>query len=151
MPDVLIVPGRLCYLGAVRAYVSDRAAAAGLDDNAVHQLVVAVDELVTNAIVHGYQEAGRDGAVSVRVESGNGQLRVVIEDESAPFDPAQEPPPADLHRPIQQRRAGGLGIYLARQCVDELRHLYVDGHNRNTLVVRLGCDQEEAHPCNQMR
>jgi serine/threonine-protein kinase RsbW len=57
----LQVPGTVDSLAAISTYVVGAAAAAGLDKQAAYGLRLAVDEIATNAIVHGYQKAGQSG------------------------------------------------------------------------------------------
>jgi len=56
--DSMVVPGVLDSLSAIGRYVLGAAWAAGLDKRAAYRLRLAVDEIATNAVLHGYQEAG---------------------------------------------------------------------------------------------
>ncbi len=134
--EPLTVPGRLDSLGAVRDYVKRAANDAGLDKKATYKLTLAVDEVATNIITHGYNEAGIEGNITLRAEHRNDALTVVLEDRAVPFDPLQQPDPDDLDQPLEQRDIGGLGIYLTLQGVDEFRYEWVDGHNRNIFTMR---------------
>lgn len=134
--EPLIVPGTLEALEAIAKYILTAARLAGLDKAASYDLRLAVDEIVTNIIVHGYGEAKREGKIGVRVELVEPTtLTVVIEDTGLPFDPTQIPPPHDLHLPLEQRQTGGLGVYLALQGVDKLVYERAGECNRNILVV----------------
>jgi anti-sigma regulatory factor (Ser/Thr protein kinase) len=53
----MTVPATLDSLGAIAEYVLAAAASAGLDKRASYNLRLAVDEIVTNIIVHGYADA----------------------------------------------------------------------------------------------
>jgi anti-sigma regulatory factor (Ser/Thr protein kinase) len=52
-----------------------------------------------------------------------------------PYDPTKTPSPDDFDVPLEDRPIGGLGVFLARQAVDEFRYERVDGHNRSILVI----------------
>jgi anti-sigma regulatory factor (Ser/Thr protein kinase) len=131
----LRLPGTVNSLTAIGEYVSGAAKEAGLDEQAAYGLRLAVDEIATNAIVHGYQEAGQSGELVVRAQKTADTLTVVLEDTSPPYDPRQTPPPDSLHRAPEERPFGGLGIYLARQGVDAYRYDHVDGTNRHTFMM----------------
>src|SRR5207302_1145446 len=105
-------------LAAVSEFVKEAAAAAGLDRRAAYQLRLAVMELVTNTITHGYLEANLFGAVELRAEVDDRALRVTLEDSAVPYDPSRAPPPDDMHLPAEERKIGGLGVYLALQALD---------------------------------
>ena len=122
-------------LAAVRDMVRSAALAAGADRAFVDDLVQAVDETATNAIVHGH--AGRPGWIEVAVGVDGDRLVVTIEDDAPAFDPTTLPEP-DLSVPPERRRPGGMGVHLARLCVDEVTHrLRPGGGNILTLVRRL--------------
>jgi serine/threonine-protein kinase RsbW len=100
----------------------------GSDDDA-GDLVLAVNEAITNVMLHGY--GGRPGLVCLRVEADGDDLRVVLSDNAPPFDPTQVPPP-DIHLPLEDRPLGGLGIHMMRQLTDEL--IYQQTADGNDLI-----------------
>jgi serine/threonine-protein kinase RsbW len=129
------IPSDVARLSEVREMIRSSATAAGADPAYVADLVQAVDETATNAIVHGH--AGRPGWVEVRLAREDDRLVVTIEDDAPPFDPTGVPEP-DLSVPPERRRPGGMGVHLARLCVDEIGHrLRPGGGNILTLVRRL--------------
>jgi anti-sigma regulatory factor (Ser/Thr protein kinase) len=117
--DRLTVPGRSEFLSQLMDYVVWASAAVGLDDAAAYRLSLAVDEIATNIVLHGYEDAGRSGELTVWAETSPAALTIYLEDTGKPFDPRQVPRPADLDRPLEERRDGGLGIYLALWGVDQ--------------------------------
>ncbi|MEB3174218.1 MAG: ATP-binding protein [Cyanobacteriota bacterium] len=137
--EILTVPGNLESLSVVAAYVLNAAQSAGLDKKQAYKLRLAVDELVTNIIVHGYQEKGLAGEIQLAAQWDASSLSVRIEDTGHPYDPTRHslPQEADLAQSLIQRPHGGLGIYLALDGVDELRYERVDDRNRSVLTVNL--------------
>ncbi len=133
--DRLTVPGKLESLEAIGQFVLRAAGEAGLDKKAAYRLRLAVDEIATNIIVHGYEEAGRQGPVALWSELDEGELRVCLEDSALPFDPHAARTPAGLDRPLEEREIGGLGVFLALRGVDDLRYERAGDANRNTIVV----------------
>ncbi len=131
-------PGTLDSLAPLRDFVAQAAAAAGLDRKASYKLCLAIDEVATNIVVHGYDEAGRTGRLDVAVEADAAVLTVRLEDDAAPFDPTAHAAPSaeDLARPLEERPIGGLGLMLAAEGVDEFRYERSRGRNRNVFVVR---------------
>ncbi|MFN5516214.1 MAG: ATP-binding protein [Cyanobacteriota bacterium] len=137
--ETLTIPGNLDSLGVIASYVLDVAQSAGLENKSAYKLRLAVDELVTNIIVHGYQEKGLTGEIQLAAQWDASRLSVRIEDTGYPYDPTQHslPQEADLAQSLIQRPHGGLGIYLALDGVDELRYERVDDRNRSVLTVNL--------------
>lgn len=121
-------------LASVRQYVAAQATALGAPAQAVDDLVLAVDEWLTNVIVHGY--AGRGGQVEIEVRPAPEAVCVCVRDMAPPFDPTQLPDP-DINLPLEQRPIGGLGAYLMRQLVDAISHQVTpQGGNELTLTKR---------------
>ncbi|MFB6564243.1 ATP-binding protein [Streptomyces sp. NPDC056400] len=131
---VLEVPATVGALGEIASFVLRLAAAAGLDKGAAYRLRLAVDELATNVVMHGYRGGG--GRITVRGRSGSGRVQIVIEDTAPPFDPVEGCLPPAHGVPPQDRRIGGLGIHLALTSVDEFGYAHRDGRNISTLTVK---------------
>jgi anti-sigma regulatory factor (Ser/Thr protein kinase) len=132
----LTVPADLASLAPVSEFVQQSAASAGLDARAAYRLRLAVIELVTNTITHGYCEAGLRGSIDLKAELDEQELTVILEDTAIPYDPSQAPPPGDLDKPIAERKIGGLGVYLALQEVDSYRYERHNDRNRSILVMK---------------
>jgi serine/threonine-protein kinase RsbW len=98
---------------------------------------VALDELLTNTIAYGF--AGRDrGEITVEAELSADRLSVTISDDGVPFDPFGASVPApDTALPIDQRRAGGLGIHLVRRMLDGVSYQRRGDRNVVTLAKLL--------------
>lgn len=133
--DPLIVPGTLDSLESIRNYVAAAAAAARLDKKVTYRLCLAVDEIATNAIVHGYGGAGFQGVLKLYVEIDDTSLKVFLEDAGRPYDPRQTPSPDDIDLPLDQRRIGGLGVYLTLKGIDQFLYERTGELNRNIFVV----------------
>jgi serine/threonine-protein kinase RsbW len=135
--QTLTVPGTLDSLDAIAQYVKSVAAAAGLDNKTTYKLRLAVDEIATNIIVYGYEQAGHQGVLDLQAEIGDRSLTIAIEDTGAAFDPLQKVPleEASIHKPMLERPIGGLGIYLAVQGLDKFTYERAGDRNRNIFVV----------------
>ena len=128
--------GRLENLVPLLAFIDRATAGAGLGAEEAFAVRLAVEEVCTNIIAHGYA-GGSSEPVALRVSHQPGSLAVDIEDRAPPFDPAQAPAP-DLRADWADRPIGGVGWHLVRQLVDEVRHAPVPGGgNRVTLVKHL--------------
>ena len=131
----LTVPGKPDSLSTIAAYVLDAAERAGLDRKAAYRLRLAVDEVATNIIFYGYEEAGIEGDITVSADMDDHTLTITLEDLAQPFDPLQHAEPGDLDLPLEQRQIGGLGIYLAIKGVDKFTYERHGGRNRNVFLV----------------
>ena len=123
-------------LAAIREFVTQVGQTLGFDGQALYDLQLAVDEACTNVIEHAYGDQG--GEIRITVEAIENGVRVVIQDWGRPFDPTAIGIP-DVCAPLEERRLGGLGLFLMRQVMDEVDFVFdpVEG-NRLTMVKRIG-------------
>ena len=101
----------------------------------VMSLNLALEEAVTNVILYAYPD-GTDGLVDIEATVRDDSLEFVISDSGKPFDPTAAPE-ADVTLGFEEREIGGLGIYLTKNLMDDVRYEYRDGQNILTLTKKL--------------
>lgn len=131
-----IFPGTLDSLAPVRAYVAEAARTAGLDSGRTYKLCLAVDEIATNIVVHGYQEVGLRGDIAVEALEEPGSLVIRLVDQGRTYDPNNVPQP-DLSNPLSGRQTGGWGVFLGRTFVDQFDYTLTDCGNVHRFVMLL--------------
>lgn len=134
--ESLTVPSTLDSLSAIRSYVMAASASAGLDRKAAYRLSLAVDEIATNIVVHGYMDNNLTGSLSVSADIRQESLQIVLEDTAPPYDPRQAPQPDGLDMPLEDRGIGGLGVFLALRGVDHFAYEHVAGRNRTIFIMQ---------------
>jgi len=137
----LCLPATLDALEAIGNFVMEVATEAGLDIKAAYNLRLAVDEIATNIITHGYEEAGLTGDVNASSMLSDTALTIVLKDTGIPFDPLNHklPDEDELALPLEERGVGGLGILLVLKGVDKFNYEYQDGRNHNIFVMNRPC------------
>lgn len=135
-------PARFESLDLIRAFVGQAAGECGLDEPGTYAVQLAVDEACTNIIEHAYEGECKED-IQCTCQIGPEALTIVIRDCGKPFDPKQVPDP-DLDASLEDRHAGGLGLYFMRQLMDEVSFRFIqdDGNGQScnllTLVKRKG-------------
>jgi len=130
----LKVAAELDQLTKIYEFVEKTAATLDLDSSDAYDLQLAVDEAVTNIILHGYQ--GRRGEIEIEIKREKNGLVARLSDNAPPFDPTSVPPP-DLDKPLEEQPLGGRGIHLMRQVMDEAVHqVSASGGNELILIKR---------------
>ena len=133
LKDRLVVTNDTKHLIVVRDFVSRLIRASRLAREEENKVILAVDEAVTNIIEHGYDE-GAEGSIEIEVEAGDDQFKIIIRDTGRIFNPESIPDP-DMKEHVQRGHKKGLGIFLMRQIMDEVRYKFKDGvKNELTLV-----------------
>jgi sigma-B regulation protein RsbU (phosphoserine phosphatase) len=140
--QALTVRGNLDALEPIRDYVKNVAQRAGLEDSAVYKLCLSVDEIATNVVVHGYEEAGLSGDLTVCGDTDGDKLVVQLRDTGRSYDPTKHavPDAEVLSRPLNEREIGGLGIALALDGVDDLEYEATEHGNVHRFIVNLPKD-----------
>ena len=108
---------RVERLKDVRTIVKSTALKLGFSEETALDIVLAVDEAVTNIIRHAYGE-GAEGGVVLRVLQNPEGLVIELHDSAPAVDPSRVKP-----RDLDDIRPGRLGTHLIREIMDraELR------------------------------
>lgn len=116
----------------VISFVASAAEEWGLHPQRLMQLELAIEEAVVNICHYAY--AVPPGELLVHLESLPSSFVVELVDEGIPFDPLAIPEP-DLRAAADERKVGGLGIFLVRRVMDEVAYMR-DG-SRNVLRLAI--------------
>jgi serine/threonine-protein kinase RsbW len=129
----LRIDAKLSALTEVRDFVKVPALLLGLDDSAIYSLQLAVDEAVTNIIIHGY--GGQGGPIEITARIDGDALIVQLTDKAKLFDPTSHPSP-DLSKSPEERAAGGVGVFLMREGTDQVSYRPVDGGGNELTMIK---------------
>ncbi len=108
----------------------------GFSTKEITQVMVAVEEIFVN-IAH-YAYPNENGKATVQVEMKNEPLTMVITflDSGIEYNPlAREDP--DVTLSAEDRKIGGLGIYIVKKSMDEVSYQYKNGQNQLTIVKKM--------------
>jgi anti-sigma regulatory factor (Ser/Thr protein kinase) len=130
--SALILRNRLEELRRLNEAIESFARASELPAGEQRAIELVLEELVTNAIRHGYPEGGEhELSVGLRMEGDTIEIR--LEDDGEPFDPTRAES-ADTESSIEDRAIGGLGIHLVKSLVHQMA--YARRQGRNVLTLR---------------
>lgn len=92
------------------------------------QIDIVIDELCSNVARYAYSD--RTGKVTVSVDTVDKPMKVWLTfiDEGIPYNPLAKEDP-DITLSAEERKLGGLGIYMVKKMMDEFRYEYKDGKN----------------------
>jgi phosphoserine phosphatase RsbU/P len=112
---------------AVQAFLARNGAPADVVDD----VALAVEEVLSNLVRHGY--AGGEGPMLVRVTLDPLAVKVEVRDRGIHFDPRTAQPP-HLEVPLDERATGDLGIHLVKHATDRIAYQRDGAENLLTLV-----------------
>ena len=124
-------------LKVVRDFVSGFLLSFNLSELQVNQIVLAVDEVVANLIIHGNGE-DESQFLDLRAEVSNHEFSIEIEDTSpTSYSPASYHEP-DLQEYVRIGKKGGVGMMLVNRIMDRVEFTTVGAHNVCRLYKKLG-------------
>jgi serine/threonine-protein kinase RsbW len=119
------VPSSTENLALIREFVTTVGAQAGLSENEVAKLELAVDEACANVIEHAYgHDASKEVTINANFDGDSITFRIV--DTGKGFDPSQVKL-EELESLIAKRKDGGLGMRLIKTLMDEVQYEIVPG------------------------
>lgn len=124
-------------LDEVTAFVDGLLEKFGCPEYVQLQIDLAVEELYLNIASYAYYPL--TGSATIRVEYRKRPARQVIItfiDSGSPYDPLARQDP-DLDADVEDRKVGGLGIFMVRSCMDDVKYEYRNGQNRLTIRKNL--------------
>ena len=131
----LTVKAKLENLAVIGNFITDAMKQFGIEQE-TFPVELAVDEACTNIIQHAYSGESEKSIRILFSVSGN-DLVIKIRDWGKPFDPDSVPPP-DRESELFERKLGGLGVFLIRQMMDEIRYVFYPGrYNELTMTKYL--------------
>ena len=124
----LTVEATLKNIDAVTEFVDGELEAVDCPMKVELQINVAIDELFGNIAQYAYDP--ETGPATVRVEVEKDPLAVLITfvDNGKPYDPLSTPEP-DVTLSAEERKVGGLGVFLVKKTMDDISYEYKDGQN----------------------
>ncbi|MBM3546286.1 MAG: ATP-binding protein [Alphaproteobacteria bacterium] len=109
---------------AVDAFFSDQ----GLPDGLSYKFNLAFDEIITNIVSYGYDDA-EEHKIEVRIALKDGLVEAEVVDDARAFDPLSEAKEPDVTAELEDRPIGGLGIFFVKEMMDEVRYKRENGYN----------------------
>ena len=106
----------------------------GCDSGIKKQIALAFEECFVNIVSYAYGD--NCGKAEITVEGDRSKVTLILKDSGSPFDPLDNPDP-DLSLSVQDRKIGGLGVYLTKKSMDSVAYEYTDNQNVLTMEKRL--------------
>lgn len=125
-------------LARLMEFVSSWAGNQGLDPQLRRRAELVIEELLVNIVSHAFTETGGEMSIDCRMDGSRLHLRVM--DNGSPFDPTIQPAP-DLTLSLEDRTAGGLGIFLVLKMADTVS--YTRKGSQNILDIRMDRPEKE--------
>ena len=132
MKHNISVPCEKRNLKRIREFIIDVLREQHLSEVEVHSMVLAVDEVCANLIIHSYN-CSPNHSIGVEIILKNkGKIIFDIIDKGHGFDIRKYPEP-DIKEIIRTRKKGGVGLMLVKRIMDDIDFINKEDYN----IVRL--------------
>lgn len=105
-------------LQLIRNFVSEFLSAYALSDVLQNQIILAVDEISANLIIHANQ-TDNSKFICLSIFRKNGGFLFELTDRGRSFNPGNSVEP-DVEQFIKERKKGGLGLALVKRIMDKV-------------------------------
>jgi len=113
-------PAQFDFLDEIREFVAKVAYEGGFTEKEIYSLQLAADEAASNIIEHAY-EGVSDADIDITCDMRGDTLTITMRDTGRSFDPSKVKQP-NVKADLSERQIGGLGLYLMRKLMDEVRY-----------------------------
>ncbi len=112
----------------VTEFVNEQLERIGCPAKAIAQIDIAIDELFSNIAFYAYSPEVGPATVRVDVEEDPVSVTITFMDRGVPFNPLKKADP-DTSLSAEERKIGGLGIFMVKKTMDAVDYEYLDGKN----------------------
>ena len=135
----LEVTNNISELHRIQAYLDKLAGEWNIPSKSLFQINLAVEELVTNIINHGY--TSDQHTITIMFSLQDDVVTIQIKDEGKYFNPVTLPKP-DTSASLENRKIGGLGIHLVKSLMDTITYKRRKDTNIVTIAKKIGLNRE---------
>ena len=135
MEKSIILANNISEITRLYEFIEELGNDFSLSTDIVFNLNLVLEEAVVNIINYAYpNEEHQSIYLSARMHEGS--IVLVLTDTGKEFDPTAAPE-ADVTLSADDRQIGGLGIFLIRQIMNEVKYERIEGKNVLTLEKKL--------------
>ena len=135
MEKSIILANDIAEVSRLATFIEEVGEAFALTPDVVLNLNLVIEEAVVNIINYAYPKEQHE-YIYLSAHLHEGSIVLVLTDTGKEFDPTLAPE-ADITLSADEREIGGLGIFLIRQIMNEVKYERIDGKNVLTLGKKL--------------
>lgn len=126
-------------LPQVLTFIDEQLEAADCPMKIQMQIDIAVEEIFVNIAHYAYSPNVGIAMIRVEILPEPPSVDITFIDKGIPYDPLAKADP-DVTLSAEERQIGGLGIFMVKKTMDDVKYEYLDGQNiltlKNGLVIK---------------
>ena len=131
----LTIEARTENLDDVIAFVNGELKKLGCGVKQRMQIELSIEEIFVNIAHYAYTPDVGNATIRVDTDDAN-TFTITFIDSGIPYNPLAKPDP-DITLSAEERQIGGLGIFMVKKNMDDVKYEHLDGHNILTLTKGL--------------
>ena len=135
MEKSIILANDISEISRLYEFIDELGSDFSLSPDIVFNLNLVLEEAVVNIINYAYPKEDHE-SIYLSAKMHEGSIVLVLTDTGKEFDPTAVPE-ADVTLSADDRQIGGLGIFLIRQIMNEVKYERIEGKNVLTLEKKL--------------
>lgn len=136
VPSVHVDEAKLEDISEVTAFVEAELEKLDCPMKTVMQINVVIDEIFSNIVRYGYPKKAGPVTVELLHNADADTVSLRFTDEGIPYNPLKKEDP-DVTLSAQERGIGGLGIFMVKKMMDEVKYAYENDKNILTVTKKL--------------
>lgn len=122
------------YLGEIREFIQAAALENNIPEKIIADVILSVDEACTNIIKHAYHSNPQNDFI-IKLFFSKNEIKIVLVDYGDSFNlNAIESPNMEIY--FKQKKVGGLGLYLIRSLMDEVKYKSIKGEYNELILAK---------------
>ena len=101
----------------------------------IEQINLIIEEVFVNISNYAYKDKIGNCTLTIKHEKEN-EFSFIIEDSGVPFNPLEKIDP-DINLPADKRKIGGLGIFLTKKIMNDVKYRYENNKNILTILKKI--------------
>ena len=118
-------------LDEINEFVSTFLEEQGGTKKAINQIILATEEIFVNIAHYAYKDTDGDAKIKIKMVGSDAHISFI--DSGPYFDPLKKEDP-DITQSVEERQIGGLGIFMVKEMMDDVKYEYKNGENILTII-----------------
>lgn len=128
----ITLANRIDELSRISSFLEECADQWGMSMPVTMSLNLVLEEAFTNVVQYAYTDKN-EHEIDLIIEKNSNELEITLIDDGEPYDPTEQKDP-DINLSAEDRPIGGLGIFLIRKTMDEVKYFRKDEKNHLVMV-----------------
>jgi len=133
MTNYIQIKNQVSELNDLHNEINKRLLEINIGKNIINDVLLAVEEVIINIISYAYEDK-YEHLINITIDKKENSISLEIEDDGIDFNPLLVAEPVDLNSSIEERKIGGLGIFLIKKLMTEVTYDRFDNKNKLTLI-----------------